>query len=51
MCIARALGNFRWDGAEHEMLSLEFGGKITGLVSSGMCRLEGREKSVNGCCC
>lgn len=51
MCIARALGNFKWDGAVHEMLSLEFDAKIKGLESSGMCKPEGREKSVNCCCC
>ena len=35
----------------YETLSLEFGGKIIGLLSSGMCRLEGREKSLNGWLC
>lgn len=50
MCIARALGNFKCEGAEHEMLSL-VDAKIKGLLSSGMCRLEGRVKSVNCCCC
>lgn len=50
MCIARALGNFRCEGPEHEMLSL-VDAKINGLLSSGMCRLEGREKSGNCCCC
>lgn len=50
MCIARALGNFKCEGAEHEMLSL-VDAKIKGLLSSGICRLEGRENSVNCCCC
>ena len=50
MCIARALGNFKCEGAEQEMLSL-VDAKINGLPSSGMCRLVGREKSVNCCCC
>lgn len=52
MCIARALGNFKCEGAEleHEMLSL-VDAKIKGLLSSGICKLEGREKSMNCCCC
>ena len=51
MCIARALGNFKCEGAEHEMLSLVDAKIKGGLLSSGMCRPDGREKSVNCCCC
>ena len=50
MCIARALGSFKCEGAEQEMLSL-VDAKIKGLLSSGICRLEGRENSANCCCC
>lgn len=49
MCIARALGSFKCEGAEHEMPSL-VDARSKGLLSSGTCRLEGREKSVNCCC-
>lgn len=48
MCIARALESFKCDWDENGTLSLEFGCKITGLLSSGMCRVDGREKSLNG---